>query len=89
MGQTNAICSDSGDGVSIKTLEECQNAVPFIKLKIPGIPNMVNIEDDGEFPKGCYAYWGGKFFGFAIYFNTHEYGSQELSSREVCIAERR
>ena len=81
MEQPNALCSDLSSGVSIKTLEECQNAVPYIKSEIQGIPNQVNTENSEYYPKGCYAYQA-----FGIYFNTHESGSRQQDSREVCIA---
>ena len=87
MKQPNAICSDSDGGVSIKTLEECQNAVPFIESMIPGISKQANIEDEEGFPKGCYACVSEYCDG--IYFNTHESGSRYGGSREVCIAEGR
>ena len=82
MGQPNAICSDSGTHVSITSLEECQNAVPFIESKFPGIATQVNTQQMGQFPTGCILPTT-----IGIYFNTHTFGEiREQNSREVCIA---
>ena len=88
MESKGAICSDSDGWMSIKTLEECQNAVPFIKSKIPDIPDQVKRQQREWYPKGCYAYTI-RSSGFGIYFNTHQSGRRSETSREVCIDEGR
>ena len=88
MESKGAICSDSDGWMSIKTLEECQNAVPFIKSKIPDIPDHVKTEQSEVYPKGCYAYTM-RSSAFGIYFNPHQSGSRSVSSRVVCIDEGR
>ena len=90
MEPKNEICSGSDGWVSIKTLEECQNAVPFIKSKIPDIPDNVRTVQVPGLPKGCFIlldYPKGNIWH--IYFNTNYSGSRDEDSREVCMKEGR
>ena len=76
--------------MSIQNVEDCKNAVDFVRSIIPSVPKnvVIQIEHRTNYPKGCYVYdhEDNDDGEETMYFNTHPTGNRDVFSRQVCIA---
>ena len=75
------LCSDIPGKKSIDTMEDCKNAVGFIRALLPSTALFVTEVEDSLYPNGCYL----SIENDRIYFNAAASGYSNDDAMAICI----
>ena len=87
LDNSNDLSTCSENFNQLRTYDDCDDAVPWIKTKYPGqgFPEVVMKQNSNKFPSGCYVYLRSVGQEKGIYFNSDSTNQPALYAHQVCI----